>query len=214
MPQPLKVDLFTDVVCPWCLIGSHRLDRIVEALAPEISVEIENHPFYLDPDAPPEGVVVADILREKYGREPEEMWARVEAEAAKSGIKLDLSRQPRAFPTTKAHTLTRLAKARGTQHALANAIADAYFLQQREIQRDDVLSEIASAHGFTPEETIRLVNDPGELEITAQQALQAARMGISGVPFFILDNRYALSGAQPEAVLEQALRKVVGEARA
>jgi len=117
MTRKLKVDLFTDVVCPWCLIGSVRLDKAIAALPEDVEVEVENHPFYLDPSVPAEGVDVGHMLKTKYGRDPQEMWARPQAEAKKSGVDLDLSRQPRMFRTAKAHTITRLAKSRDTQHA-------------------------------------------------------------------------------------------------
>ena len=110
MAKLLKIDVFTDVVCPWCLVGSARLDNAIAALPDDIEVVVENHPFYLDPNTPAEGVVVADMLREKYGKDPKEMWERVEGEARKAGVDLDLSQQPRMFPTKKAHTITRLAK--------------------------------------------------------------------------------------------------------
>ena len=114
MPRTIKIDLFTDTVCPWCLVGAERLDQAIAALPPDVPVDVENHPFYLDPNTPEEGVVVADMLRQKYGRDPREMWARVEGEARASGIDLDLSRQPRSYPTRKGHTLVRLARVKGT----------------------------------------------------------------------------------------------------
>jgi predicted DsbA family dithiol-disulfide isomerase len=212
MSQALKVDLFTDVVCPWCLIGSVRLDRVLARLPHGIDVTVENHPFYLDPDTPPEGVVVADMLRAKYGRDPREMWARVEGEAAKSGVTLDLSQQPRMFPTAKAHTLTRLAKPFGTQHALANAIAEAYFLDYRQINDDNVLAELGEGHGFDRGEAMDAINDPAQLRITADLAAQAARQGIRGVPFFVFNGKYALSGAQPEKVLLSAIEHTLADA--
>jgi predicted DsbA family dithiol-disulfide isomerase len=107
MAKLLKIDVFTDVVCPWCLVGSARLDQALANLPNDIEVEVENHPFYLDPTVPAEGVDVGEMLKEKYGRDPKEMWERVESEAAKAGITLDLSQQPRMFNTAKAHTLTR-----------------------------------------------------------------------------------------------------------
>jgi predicted DsbA family dithiol-disulfide isomerase len=176
-----------------------------------VTIDIENHPFYLDPNVPAEGVVVADMLRQRYGREPAEMWARVEAEAGKAGIALDLSRQPRMFRTAKAHTLTRLARPLGTQHALANAIASAYFLEQRQIHDDAVLAEIGAAHGFSREEAVRLVNDAKELAITESLARDAAAQGISGVPFFIFADKFAMSGAQPDEVFALALEKALTE---
>jgi predicted DsbA family dithiol-disulfide isomerase len=211
MPKSLKIDVFTDVVCPWCLVGSARLDTAIAKLPDDVAVEIENHPFYLDPSVPPEGVVVADKLRQRYGRDPKEMWARVEGEAAKAGISLDLSRQPRMFPTAKAHTLTRLALPLGAQHALANAIADAYFLEHKQINDDAVLADLAAAHGFERDEALRLINDPKELAITERLATDAAAQGINGVPFFVFGNKYAMSGAQPQEVFEAALEKTLSE---
>ena len=211
MSKTLKIDVFTDVVCPWCLVGSARLDQAVAALPKDVKVEIENHPFYLDPNVPAEGVVVADMLRQKYHREPKEMWERVEGEAKKAGIALDLSQQPRMYPTAKAHTLTRLAKPLGTQHALANAIAEAYFLEHRQINDDAVLADLAVAHGFDRAETLRLINDPKELAITEELATSAAAQGINGVPFFVFGNKYSMSGAQPQDVFGMALEKTLSE---
>ena len=212
MPRTLKVDLFTDIVCPWCLIGSARLDKAIAELPADVVVEVENHPFYLDPTTPPEGYDVAEMLQKKYGREPKAIWARAESEARKSGIDLDLSQQPRTFPTQKAHTLIRLARDKGTQHALANAIASAYFLDHRQVNDDAVLAEIATGFGFTREDALRLVNDPDELAISHELAIAAAQQGIQGVPFFVFDNRFALSGAQPEEVFDMAFKKALEEA--
>ena len=204
MARSIKVDLFTDTVCPWCLVGAARLDKAIAALPEDVEVVVENHPFYLDPNTPEAGVVVADMLREKYGRDPREMWARVESEAKASGIDLDLSKQPRAYPTRKGHTLVRLAKVKGTQHTLAKAIAWAYFLDHQQITDDDVLAEIAVQHGYAREEALQVIADPEALGETHDAAIAAAQQGIQGVPFFIFDNLFAVSGCQPEAVFGQA----------
>ncbi|WP_162245132.1 DsbA family oxidoreductase [Devosia sp. Root436] len=211
MTKLLKIDVFTDVVCPWCLVGSARLDKALAELPDDVEVVVENHPFYLDPNTPAEGVVVADMLREKYGKEPSEMWARVEGEARKAGVELDLSRQPRMFPTKKAHTITRLAKPLGIQHELANAIANAYFLEHRQINDDNVLADIAAEFGFDRGDAIDAMNDENELAITEQLANDAAAQGIRGVPFFVFGEKYALSGAQPDEVFERALAQTIGE---
>jgi predicted DsbA family dithiol-disulfide isomerase len=205
MPH-LKVDLFTDTVCPWCLVGAERLDKALAELPDDVAVEVENHPFYLDPSTPAEGVVVADMLREKYGRDPKEMWARVESEARASGIDLDLSKQPRSYPTAKGHTLVRLAAPKGTQHALANAIAWAYFMDHRQINDDDVLADIAVGHGYSRDEALLVMRDPDELGTTHDLAVAAAQQGIQGVPFFVFNGRLAMSGCQPEATFRRALQ--------
>jgi predicted DsbA family dithiol-disulfide isomerase len=204
MSRKIKVDLFTDTVCPWCIVGSERLDQAIAALPDDVEVEVENHPFYLNPDTPPEGIVVADMLREKYGRDPREMWARVEGEAKKSGIDLDLSQQPRSYPTQKGHTLVRLAKAKGTQHALANAIAWAYFMDHKQINDDEVLADIAVGHGYSREEALQVIRDADALGETHDLAIAAAQQGIQGVPFFIFDGKFALSGCQPQEVFGRA----------
>ena len=211
MSKILKVDVFTDVVCPWCLVGSARLDTALAALPDDIEVVVENHPFYLDPSVPPEGVDVGEMLREKYGKDPKEMWARVEGEAKKAGIDLDLSQQPRMFNTAKAHTITRLAKPMGIQHELANAIAEAYFLEHRQINDDNVLADIAVAFGYDRGDALDAMNDENELSITEQLATQAAQQGIRGVPFFIFGEKYALSGAQPDEVFAKALAQTIEE---
>jgi predicted DsbA family dithiol-disulfide isomerase len=210
--RKIKIDVWTDVVCPWCLIGSARLDKAIAELPDDVSVEVENHPFYLDPNTPPEGYDVGEMLKQKYGREPRDMWARPQEEARKSGIELDLSQQPRTFPTQKAHTIVRLAAPKGTQHELANAIASAYFLEHRQVNDDTVLADIAAEHGFTREEALNDMRDPRELEQSHQLAIWAAQQGIQGVPFFIFDGKFALSGAQPQEVFKAAFEKVLDEA--
>ncbi|MBN9345649.1 MAG: DsbA family oxidoreductase [Devosia sp.] len=209
--RKIKIDVWTDVVCPWCLIGSARLDKAIAGLPEDVSVEVENHPFYLDPNTPPEGYDVGEMLSKKYGREPREIWSRAEEQARLAGIDLDLSQQPRTFPTQKAHTVVRLAKPKGTQHELANAIATAYFLEHRQVNDDNVLADIAAEHGFTREEALGDMRDPRELEQSHQLAIWAAQQGIQGVPFFIFDGKFALSRAQPQEVFAAAFKKVLDE---
>ena len=202
MARTLKIDLFTDTVCPWCLVGSARLDKAVAALPADVAVDIERHPFYLDPDLPDAGYDVGEMLRERYHRDPAEIWARCEAEARKSGIALDLSKQ---------HTLVRLARSKGTQHALANALAWSYFIEHLPVADDEVLADVATGHGFSRDEALRVMNDPSELALTHDLAVDAARQGIQGVPFFVFDNRFALSGAQPQEAFQHAVSAALGE---
>ncbi|SFV26903.1 Predicted dithiol-disulfide isomerase, DsbA family [Devosia crocina] len=211
MARTFKIDVFTDVVCPWCLVGSARLDNALQNVPDDVDVVVENHPFYLDPTVPPEGVDVGEMLREKYGRDPKEMWERVETEAKKAGIELNLSQQPRMFNTAKAHTITRLSRPNGNQHELANAIAEAYFLDHRQINVDNVLADIAAEHGWDRGDALDAMNDANELSITEQLATSAAQQGIRGVPFFVFGEKYALSGAQPDEVFVEAIAKTISE---
>lgn len=209
MSRQIQVDVVTDTICPWCLVGGVRLDKALAALPDDVQVTVRHHPFYLDPSLPEEGVVVADMLRQRYGREPQEMWERVESAARDSGIDLDLSRQPKAYPTRKGHTLVRLAAPKGTQHALSNALAEAYFLHHQQVHDNAVLVALAAQHGFAPEEARAALEDPRELEITHRQAEAMARQGIRGVPFYVFGGQFALSGAQPEDVFVEALSRAL-----
>ncbi|HQZ13976.1 MAG TPA: DsbA family protein, partial [Devosia sp.] len=123
----------------------------------------------------------------------------------------ELSKQPRSYRTRKDHTLVRLARAKGTQHALANAIAAAYFLDHKTTADDEVLADIAAQHGYSRAEALQVMHDPEALAETHDIATAAAGQGIQGVPFFIFDGKFALSGAQPEEVFDRALRIAIGD---
>jgi predicted DsbA family dithiol-disulfide isomerase len=206
----LVVDVVTDIVCPWCFIGLTRLHKALAAKG--VDAEIVHHPFFLDPNLPPEGVDVAEMLRKKYGGDPSAMFARVEGEAKRSGLPLDLSIQPRQRPTAAAHTLVRKAAAKGTQDALATALFETHFLKARNIADPDVLAEVGAAHGFSAEEARAVVTDPAELAFTREAAAASAASGIGGVPFFVFDRRLALSGSQPEDVFVQAITEALSTA--
>src|ERR1700757_957562 len=124
----LKIALYSDITCPWCFIGQHRLDKVLAERFQSLDIDIEDHPIELLPGCPPKGIRIVDLVMSRHGvTEPEAVWARPHSEARAAGLNLDLSRQPLAYPTISAHTLVRLARGRGTQHALAGAILTAYF---------------------------------------------------------------------------------------
>lgn len=201
----LAIDLVTDIVCPWCFIGLARLDKALAAT--NIAAAITHHPYFLDANLPEEGVDVAERLKARYGRDVAAMFARVEAEAKASGIALDLSRQPRQRPTTRAHTLIAAAATKGTQHALARALFEAHFLAFENIADPEVLAAIAAGHGFEVAEARAIIADAAALAETRRRAAAMADMGIGGVPFFVLNRKLALSGAQSEPILIDALTK-------
>lgn len=204
---PLQIDLFADVVCPWCFLGHQRLDRVLESLG--VAAQVTHRPFMLDPNTPPEGDDIPARLRRKYGVPPEQLWARLEAEAGKSDLELDLSKQRYSYPTARAHTLIRHAAAKGTQGALVRALYRANFQEARNIHDASVLAEVAAPHGFSEEEVIRLANDEGEIAATREEALAAAAAGVDGVPLFVFGERLAVAGAQPENVLRDAIEQAL-----
>jgi predicted DsbA family dithiol-disulfide isomerase len=204
----LTVDIVSDIVCPWCLIGVRRMDQAIEALG-GVEASITFHPFLLDPSTPDEGTDLRDRLRRKYGVDPETMFGRVEAAARESGIPLDFAKVRRTVPTVRAHTLLRHALGKGTQRALKRALLDAYFLEGRDVGDVDVLASLAAAHGFGEDEARALMRDEDELAETRAEAARAAEEGVTGVPFFILGGRLAFSGAQPVDAMKNALRQAL-----
>ena len=205
--EPLRIDLFADVVCPWCFVGHERLERVLASTGR--AARITHHPFMLDPNTPPEGDDIPARLRRKYGVPPEQLWARLESEARKSGLELDLAKQRLSYPTARAHTLIRHAEGKGRQDALVRDLYRANFMDARNVHDPGVLVEVAAPHGFTADEVMRLVTDDSELATTREIAQAAAATGIDGVPFFVFGERIAVAGAQPETVLAAAIEKAV-----
>jgi predicted DsbA family dithiol-disulfide isomerase len=201
MSQPYRIEVVSDFVCPWCFIGTRRLEQVLAGK----EAEIVYRPFLLDASIPLEGVDLRESLKKKFGRDPEGMFGRVEAAARDAGIALDFSKVRRYPSTVRAHALTHHAAAKRTQRALANALFEANFLEGRDIGSTDVLAEIAQKHGFDRDEAMRILEDDAELDRARKEASQTAAEGIGGVPFFVFAGRFAVSGAQPAEVFEKAL---------
>lgn len=209
----LKIDLYTEISCPWCIIGQHRLDKVLADRFRGFAVDIEHHPVILIPDTPPEGSRIADLLKSRYGViDPSAAWARPHAEARASGLDLDLGRQPFAYPTVGAHTLIRLARSRGTQHALANALSEAYFMTALDISNTQVLADVAARHGFEREEAIALLADGQERKETQRQVARSIDAGIKSVPHFVFDGRIAINGGRSEDELSDAIASAMNSA--
>lgn len=211
--EPLVIDLYTEISCPWCIIGLHRLDKVLAERFPTLPVDIRHHPVILMKDCPPKGLRIADLLQSRYGiTDPDAAWARPHIEARMSGLDLDLRRQPFAYPTLGAHTLIGLAGARGTQHALAVAITHAYFQDGRNIGDADILADIAVDHGFERDEAFRFASDPAELEATRGEVALSAISGVTSVPHFVFDGRFTLVGGRSEdeitAAIDQARARI------
>ncbi|MFO0550135.1 MAG: DsbA family oxidoreductase [Polyangiaceae bacterium] len=201
----LHVDVISDLVCPYCLLACRRLDLVRERLGGERELDIELHPFLLDPGQPPEGTDLREHLRRKFG-DPEPLFRRLETVARSEGIELDFERVSRFVSTVRAHTLLTAARKKGTQWELGRALFGAYFAEGRDISDLEVLAGLASNHGFTRDEALAILHDRDELAATILAARRASQRGIRGVPFIVVGGEFTISGAQPTEVLERALR--------
>ncbi|MBN8612585.1 MAG: DsbA family oxidoreductase [Deltaproteobacteria bacterium] len=206
--RDVDIVVVSDVVCPWCLIGVTRLDQMLAA-RPEVRANVKFHPFLLDPTTPDEGEDLRERLERKYRIPAAQMFARVEAAAKDSGIPLDFEKVRRSVSTIRAHTLIRLGEASGQSGALKRALLRAYFLEGRDVGAIDTLVEIALAHGLDEATVRERLADPAELAATRSIAREASEQGVTGVPFFVFDDKLAVSGAQSVEVLGQALDRAL-----
>src|SRR5690242_5849150 len=202
----MLIELYADIACPWCYIGERRL---AEALAqrPDIEVERRWRPFQLQPDLPPQGLPWADFVPAKFGgaAQAERIFARVAQAGAPDGIDFRFDRVATAPNTMDAHRLVLFAAEHGQEWPMADALYAAHFTEGRDLNDRDQLVAVAGSVGLDGAEVrAYLDSDAGIAEVAASQE-QAERLGITGVPFYVIDGRYGLSGAQPVEVFVRAL---------
>ena len=215
MAAPVRIDVVSDIVCPWCFIGKRRLEKAI-AQIPDVPVEVHFRPYYLNDWIPREGISRNDYLTQKFGS-PERysgIATRVAATAAQDGLVYDkdhISRQPN---TIDAHRLIRWAEAKGLAPQMKQRLMDMYFTEGADLTDREVLVKAAADVGLDAA-TVRtdLATDKDEAEIE-QDVEQAKAAGIQGVPFYILAGKYGISGAQDPATLAQAIRQVAEQQHA
>jgi predicted DsbA family dithiol-disulfide isomerase len=208
--MPLSVEVFSDVVCPWCYIGKRRFEAALARFAHAGEVEVTWRSFELDPDAPRDRQgPPAERLAEKYGvslEEAQAMNARVTEAAAQDGLEYHLDRA-RGGNTFDAHRIIHLAAAHGLQDEAKERLMRAYFTEGEAIADPETLVRLIAEVGVDAAQArAALAGDAYADAVRADEEL-AARMGVSGVPFFVLGRRYGVSGAQPPEALLQALEQ-------
>lgn len=200
----MNVDIISDVVCPWCFVGKRRFERALAA-RPDLDVNVTWHAFQLNPDMPAEGMDRATYLATKFGSD--ERAEVIYADIAKAGNDEDIAfafdRIPRTPNTIDAHRVIGLAGVHGVQDGVVEAIFHGYFEGGVNIGNNEKLIALAATGGLDADLTrAHLASDDAIEEVRAQD-LQARQLGINGVPCFIVDNRYAISGAQAPEVFER-----------
>jgi predicted DsbA family dithiol-disulfide isomerase len=206
---PLPVDVWSDIACPWCYVGHHRLRQAIAAEPPG-SVAVHPRAYELQPDLPPEGMATEEFYPRKYGSAEamREAFERVAGEAARSGLELRFDRMRRAPHTRLAHRLVILAGRRGQALDALYALFAGHFQEGADVADPDqaVALVTAAAPGLdAPALRAELDAGEGEREVAAEEGL-AARMSLSGVPFFLAARSVALSGAHEPEVLRELLQ--------
>ena len=213
MTKPtLKIDIVSDVVCPWCYIGKRRLEKAIQQVSDQIDVKVEYHPFELNPDMPAEGRNQRDYLIKKFGSESkyEQITGYVTATAAQEGLAFDFAKQNVSPNTRQSHRLIYFAKQQGKQLEMKEALMKAYFTDGVDLTKTENLLHVATSVGLDATAANTFLNsDEGLKEVVAEEKLNVQR-GISGVPFFIINNQYGVSGAQPSDVFANAFLEISG----
>jgi predicted DsbA family dithiol-disulfide isomerase len=210
----VKLDILSDPVCPWCLIGKARLDRALEA-RPAHPFAIEWHPFQLNPDMPRGGMDRAAYLEAKFGGRAAaaEAYARVDAAARESGIEIDWAVIRRIPNTLDAHRLIHWAGIEGRQTPVVSALFRAYWQEGRDIGDRDTLSDIADGAGLDAAMVRRLLATEADADDIRARDTHARERGITGVPTFIIANRHVVPGAQPTELWKQLIDEILEQTR-
>ncbi|MES1939383.1 hypothetical protein T5B8_04036 [Salinisphaera sp. T5B8] len=212
--QTLKIDLVSDVVCPWCAIGDARLQQAITQLDDEIDVQLEWHPFLLNPDVPDDGRDILEHLSAKYGRSEDEMKAaqhEIMAAANELGLNFDRALARRSWNTFDTHRVLAYAKEQGCDGAFNRALFAAYFGRAENPTDANVLATIGASLGLDGERIREIVAGEAYAEQVEREVAHWQSLGVSSVPSFIVDNQYLLAGAQPPATLADALRQIAAE---
>ena len=213
----MKIEIWSDVVCPWCYIGKRRIEKAIAGFEHGDQVEVHWRSYQLDPGAPTEPTEgTTAMLARKYGQSPDgarQMQDRVEAVAAEEGLVYRLS-QTLHLNTVDAHRMIHLAHQQGgteLQGRVKEALLEAYFTRARDVADHAVLREVAVAAGLDAARVDEVLSGTELTDDVHADMAQAQAYGATGVPFFVVDEKYGVSGAQPIEVFTQVLERAWSE---
>ncbi|WP_171207699.1 MULTISPECIES: DsbA family oxidoreductase [unclassified Ruegeria] len=213
-PRPtLQVDIVSDVVCPWCIVGFRQLDMALQQEG--VLAQLRWHPFELNPNLGPDGQNLREHITEKYGSTPEQSQQardRLTALGQELGFAFNFDEGSRIYNTFAAHQLLDWAETQGRQHPLKLALFDAYFTRQRDVSDTDVLLEAVEAAGLVPEAAREALTSGAHVAPVREKQQFWTSRGISGVPSMVFGGNYLLTGAQGTDTYAQVLQRCLAEA--
>jgi len=211
----VRIEVFSDVVCPWCFIGKRRLEEALRRLAAAAPssprVRVEWRAFQLNPWLPADGMERSEYIRSKFGSQAGGIYARVAAVGQQVGIAFAFDRIARQPNTVDAHRLIRLAGSQSRQDAMVETLFQAYFLEGADLTSTAVLLDLAQRAGVDRAQAQACLTDDSMRAAVEDEDRRARELGVEGVPFFVLNQRLAVSGAQEPGVLVNAIERAAGE---
>lgn len=208
----VKLDIMSDPICPWCLIGKAQLERALEA-RPDHPFVIEWHPFQLNPDMPAEGADRRAYLEEKFGGKERavQIYARIAEHAQTAGVAINFEGIKRTPNTLDAHRLIHWAGIEGMQNRVVSALMRAYFQEGSDIGDRDTLADIADSAGLDAAVVRKLLDSPADHDDILARDAAAREMGITAVPTFIVAGKHAVPGAQPTEVWLKVIDEIMAQ---
>jgi predicted DsbA family dithiol-disulfide isomerase len=207
--EKIKIDIVSDVACPWCYVGKRRLEAALKEWK-GVPVEIAWHPFQLDPTIPAEGLDRVTYLTNKFGdlERVQGMTDRLTEVGAEEGITFNFRDKWLAVNTLPLHQLLHVAGEEGFKNALKERFLKAYFDENLHLNQAEILIEIMSEFGWEAEKTKSILSDDIIAYTVKQEIAHYQQRGVTGVPFFIINDKYGISGAQPKSVFLDAFAQV------
>lgn len=213
MSAPLPIIVYSDVICPWCYVGKRRLEAALGAPDMPEQVSFAWRPFQLNPDMPADGIERSVYRARKFGAERSAELDRNMTETGREvGINFAFDRMQRTPNTRLAHRLIWEAGRQGRQDAIVNRLFQAYFEEGLDIGSAEILARLAAKSGLEAAGVEQALGGADSLEAVVDLEEQGRRLGIQGVPFFVLLGKYGISGAQPPEFWRETLPKIAAEA--
>ena len=209
-PAPLTIDIVSDAVCPWCYVGKRKLEAAL-AMKAGVAVEVRWRPYQLDPTIPPGGLPRQDYMAKKFGSAERvaEIYARIEGVGRDAAIPFAFNKIVRSPNTLDAHRVIRWAASAGVQDAVVERLFKAFFEDGEDIGEPAALARLAGEAGLDAELVRELLSGEADKDAVRAEIAEAQRLGVTGVPFFIIGGRYAVSGAQSAEVLASAIESAL-----
>ncbi len=206
----IKIDVVSDVICPWCFLGKRRLDRAL-SIIPEVKAEVSFRPFFLDPSIPEDGLDRHEYMSAKFGEERLKTIHDPLIKAGKEdGVPYHFDKITRTPNTLDAHRLLRWAKIEGKQPEIAEALFMAYWSHGRDVGDRKVLADIAAAHGMNREKILNALGTNQDKSEVLAESQQAQQIGVTGVPTYIINQKYGVVGAQGAEILAEQIKAAAG----
>lgn len=209
-----QIDIVSDIVCPWCYIGKKHLEKALQQIDNQ-AITINWHPFQLDPTIPAEGLNRVEYFEKKFGsnERTQQIYEHITNIGQKIGIDFKFNEIPKVFNTLPLHKLLHVAGKEGFQHDLEERFFKAFFTDVIDFTDTQNLINIMAEYGWEAQKVIDILQNDEISYHVKQEITHYQSMGISGVPFFILNNKYGISGAQPVEVFVNAINQVIEESK-